>query len=71
MAKYFIPTAHCRETGQTVKSNDLGKRFDLNKQADARREATRLAEQMTAKTGRTWTAGVDSYTVDEDGRTRL
>lgn len=71
MPKYLMPKAHCKDTGQSVKSNDLGKKFRLDQRVDAGREATRLAEQMTFKTGRRWTGLVEEYTVDAWGRTQL
>jgi non-homologous end joining protein Ku len=71
MPKYLIPKATCKETGQTVKSNDLVKKFMINQNRDAQLEADRLAANMTAKTGRTWTSFVETFTVDAQGRTRL
>lgn len=71
MPTYLIPKASCKETNQTVKSNDLGKKFSITQRTDAEREATRLAEQMSAKTGRKWTGYVESYSVDAWGRTKI
>ena len=71
MPKYLIPKATCKETGQTVKSNDLAKRFSISQQHDAQREANRLSANMAAKTGRLWSGFVETFSLDSDGRTRL
>lgn len=66
-----MPMARCTETGQTVKSNDLGRRLGLESRQEAELQSKILAEQMSAKTKRTWTGYVELYTVDNVGRTRL
>jgi hypothetical protein len=71
MPKYLIPKATCLETRQTVASNDLVKKFMINQRHDAQREADRLAENMSTKTGRTWSGFVEQFTVDSEGRNRL
>lgn len=71
MPQYLMPKASCRETGQTVMSNDLGKKFTITDRAQAQLEAERLARQMTVKTGRVWSGFVESFTVDAQGRTTI
>lgn len=71
MPNYLMPMARCRETGQTVKSNDLGARFTISQRSDCQRQAETLAAQMQWKTGQVWTGFVDTYTVDDQGRTAL
>jgi hypothetical protein len=66
-----MPKATCKETGQTVLSNDIGKKFAMSQQRDAQFESERLAAKMTAKTGQSWSGFVESYVVDDQGRTRL
>jgi predicted Zn-dependent protease len=67
-----MPKATCKETGQTVASNDVVKKFMFNQRRDAQREADRLAANMTTKTGRSWSGFVESFTVvDPEGRNRL
>ncbi len=66
-----MPMATCRETNQTVKANDLGKKYAITERSFALLEAQRLAANMTAKTSRTWTARVEEYNTDSQGRTRL
>jgi hypothetical protein len=71
MPQYLIPKATCKETGQTVKSNDLAQRFTISQQHDAQLEANRLSANMTAKTGRLWSGFVETFSLDSAGRTRL
>lgn len=71
MPTFLMPKASCKETGQTVLSNDISKRFTIAQRADAALEANRLAEQMTNRTGRKWTGRVDEYTVTDSNKTRL
>jgi hypothetical protein len=71
MPKYLIPKATCVETRQTVASNDLVKKFMINQRHDAQLEANRLAENMSIKTGRTWSGFVETFTVDANGLNRL
>jgi hypothetical protein len=71
MPQYLIPKAACKETGQTVLSNDLGKKFMIFERRDAQKEADRLAGQMSVKTGRTWSGFIETFTVEADGRNRL
>ena len=71
MPKHLIPKATCKETRQTVASNDLVKKFMINQQRDAQLEADRLAENMSIKTGRTWSGFIETFTVEADGRNRL
>ena len=71
MPQYLIPKATCKETGQTVVSNDQANKFAMTQRRDVQFEADRLAANMTAKTGRSWSGFVESYTVDSQGRTRL
>jgi hypothetical protein len=66
-----MPKAACKETGQTVASNDLVKKFMINQRRDAQLEADRLAENMSIKTGRTWSGHVETFTVDANGLKRL
>ena len=63
--------ATCRETKQTVKANDLGKKYSVTERSFALLEAERLAANMTAKTKRTWSAYVEEYNIDSQGRTKL
>lgn len=71
MPKYLMPMARCLETQQTVKSNDLSQRYRVTERRFAMFEAQRLAENVSASTGRTWQAYVDEYTVDADNRVRV
>ncbi len=71
MPTFLMPKASCKETGQTVLSNDIGKRFTLAQRDHAALEANRLAEQMSNRTGRTWTGRVEEYTVTDANKTRL
>ena len=72
MPKYLMPKAACKETGQTVASNDVVKKFMFNQVRDAQLEADRLAANMSTKTGRLWSGYVESFTiVDPQGRNRL
>ena len=71
MPQYLIPKATCKETGQTVASNDVVTKFKFTQQHDAQREAERLAANMTTKTGRTWSGFVEQFSVDSEGRNRL
>ena len=71
MPKYLMPKATCKETGQTVVSNDVVKKFMFNQQRDAQLEADRLAANMTTKTGRSWSGFIETFTVDTQGRNRL
>jgi hypothetical protein len=71
MPKYLIPKATCKETRQTVASNDLVKKFMIDQRSDAQLEADRLAANMTTKTGRLWSGFVETFTVDSQGRNRL
>jgi hypothetical protein len=71
MPQYLLPKATCLETRQTVASNDLVKKFMINQRHDAQREADRLAENMSIKTGRTWSGHVETFTVDANGLKRL
>ncbi len=63
--------ARCRETGQTVKSNDLSAKFSIIQRRDAEQQSRTLAEQMKWKTGLEWTGFVQEYSVKGDGRTSL
>lgn len=71
MPQYLMPKASCKETGQTVMSNDLGKKFMITDRRSAELEANRLAEQMSAKTGRKWSGFVEAFMVDFNGRTKI
>jgi hypothetical protein len=72
MPKYLMPKAACKETGQSVASNDVVTKFKFTQRHDAQLEAERLAANMTTKTGRTWTGYVDAFAVlDPEGRNRL
>ena len=72
MPKYLMPKAACKETGQTVASNDVVTKFTFTQQRDAQLEADRLAANMATKTGRSWTGYVESFTIlDPQGRNRL
>ncbi len=71
MPTYLMPMARCRETGQTVKSNDLSAKFSITQRRDAEQQSRTLAEQMQWKTGREWTGFVQEYSVMTDGRTSL
>ena len=71
MPQYLMPKASCKETGQTVMSNDLGKKFTITDRGPAQLEAERLAGQMSRKTGRVWSGFVESFTVDANGRTKI
>jgi len=71
MPNYLMPKAACKETGQTVASNDVVTKFKFTQRHDAQLEADRLAANMTTKTGRTWTGYVETFTVDTQGLKRL
>ena len=62
MTQYLMPKATCKETGQTVMSNDLGRRFPITERRFAQLEAERLAANMSAKTGQLWSGFVVEYT---------
>lgn len=69
MTTHYMPMARCPETGQTVKSNDLGKRFGMDRRRDAELQAESLAKSMKYKTGKEWQGFVQLYTIDDLGRT--
>ena len=71
MPQYLMPKARCKETNQTVMSNDLGKKFMITDRRSAELEANRLAQNMEAKTGRKWSGFVEAFMVDFDGRTKI
>lgn len=61
---YLMPQARCRETGETVVSRELsGRRFTQVDRREAQLTAERLAHNLAARSGRTWTAFLKPYTV--------
>jgi hypothetical protein len=63
MDQYLLPKARCSQTGETVKEQDLsGARFTLQQRSLCELQAQRLADRMTARTGRQWTGFVEQYT---------
>ena len=61
---YLIAKAYCQETNQTVKSQNLSRRFAAHERSAAMKEAEYLAEQMQKRTGRSWSPKVETYSLD-------
>jgi hypothetical protein len=61
MSTYLMPKAFCKATNQTVKSQNLSRRFAFHERVEAMKEAEYLASQMNKKTGDHWSAKVESY----------
>jgi hypothetical protein len=64
--KYLIPKARCRETGETVKSQNLVGRYQLTERWACQQEAEYLAQRLRAKTGRFWSAFIEVYELQGD-----
>lgn len=60
--RYLQPLAHNPHTGHTVKSQDLSG-YRYTDRAQAQRVAESLAEDLTARTGQTWVAGVRPFDI--------
>lgn len=61
MSTYLMPKAYCRATNQTVKSQNLSRRFLSHERSEAMKEAEYLAQQMQKKTGDHWSARIETY----------
>ena len=61
---YLMPMAHCQETNQTVKSQNLSRRFAQHERSAAVKEAEYLALQMQKRSGKNWSAKVETYSLD-------
>jgi hypothetical protein len=62
MMQYILPIARNSRTGETVKNQDLsGRRFRADQRRECQLMADRLAQQMTERSGDTWTAGIQTY----------
>ena len=68
--QYLIAIARCSETRETVKSQNLARRYELHERRECQIEADHMAEQMQRKTGKTWRGFVESYALVND-RNRL
>ena len=63
---YWVAKARCHETNETVKSQNLAGRYQHDQRQQCLLEAEYLAARMQHKTGRIWTAFVESYELQRD-----
>jgi hypothetical protein len=61
--QYLMPMARNTVTHQVVKRLDLGSRIGLQQRSQAELLATKLALDMTNRTGQQWVSLVKPYTV--------
>jgi hypothetical protein len=64
MKTYLVAKAHCAETDQTVKSQNLSGRYEHYQRRECLQEAEYLAQQMQYKTGRFWRGFVEQYQLE-------
>jgi len=62
--QYLMPAARCPETGQLIKRQDLsGKRYMPNEQREVQILSEILAEDLSLRTQRHWTAEPIKYLI--------